>query len=138
VIREKDKDGNFITSLNICPIKTQKSSGKILKIPLTEPAIEILEEAHQDKGLSDLVFDRLPSARNLNNLLKLWAARAKVKKNVYFHAGRHTFATLSLTYGMDIYSVSKLLGHTDIRNTEIYAKIVDEKKQKEIQKLPVL
>jgi site-specific recombinase XerD len=39
---------------------------------------------------------------------------------------------------MDIYSVSKLLGHTDIRNTEIYAKIVDEKKQKEIQKLPVL
>jgi len=138
VIREANKDGNIITSLNVCPIKTQKSSGKILKIPLTNPAVDILEEAEQDKGLSDLVFDKMPSSRNARNLVKLWTARAKVKKNVYFHVARHTFATLSLTYGMDIYSVSKLIGHTDIRNTEIYAKIVDEKKQREIQKLPVL
>jgi integrase len=138
VLKEKDAEGTPVYYLNIRPIKTQKSSGKIVKLPLTRAAVEVLEEMETGRGLDDKVFDKLPTDRNARNLLKLWVARAGIKKNVYFHAARHTFATLSLTYGMDIYSVSKLLGHTDIRNTEIYAKIVDEKKRQEIQKLPVL
>lgn len=138
VLIEKNAKKKPVYYLNIRPIKTQKSSGKILKMPLTRPAIEIIKELVKEKKLDEKIFYKLPSERNSRNQLKLWAAKAGVKKNVHFHAGRHTFATLSLTYGMDIYSVSKLLGHADIRNTEIYAKIVDEKKRKEIQKLPVL
>jgi integrase len=138
VLKENDAEGNLFYQLDIRPIKTRKSTGKILKTPLTHAAVEVLEELENERGIDDKVFGKLPSNRNARDLLKLWAARAGIKKNVYFHAARHTFATLSLTYGMDIYSVSKLLGHTDIRNTEIYAKIVDEKKRTEIQKLPVL
>ena len=61
-----------------------------------------------------------------------------IEKNISFHTSRHTFATLSLTYDVDIYTVSKLLGHSDVRITQIYAKLIDKKKEEAIDKLPTL
>jgi integrase len=138
ILTETDNEGNNVHFLNIKPVKTLNSSGKTLKVPLTESAISILDEVKEEESTLEKVFYDIPTKRNASNLLKLWAARAGIKKNVHFHVARHSFATISLTFGMDIYTVSKLLGHVDLRNTEIYAKIVDEKKRFEIQKLPTL
>lgn len=55
---------------------------------------------------------------------------------VFFHTARHTHATMMLTLGVDLYTVSKLLGHTNIQTTQIYAKLVDESKKKAIDLIP--
>lgn len=56
------------------------------------------------------------------------AKRAGINKLVTFHTSRHTFATMTLTAGTDIYTTSKLLGHTSVHTTEIFADVVMEKK----------
>ena len=53
---------------------------------------------------------------------------AGIKKHITFHSARHTYATLQITLGTDIYTVSKLLGHKSLKTTEVYARIVDQKK----------
>lgn len=135
----KDKKASeTIHYLSIMPVKTKNTSGKILQVPITDSAIAILKDIKNEKSKSEKVFYNLPTGRNTRNLIKIWGAKAGIKKNMHFHIARHTFATISLTYGIDIYTVSKLLGHQSLRNTEVYAKIVDEKKRLEIQKLPLL
>ncbi len=81
------------------------------------------------------VFD-LPTNRNTNLALRGWGKEAGIEKHLTFHVSRHTFATLSLTMGADLYTVSKLLGHKEIRTTQVYAKIVDQKKKEAVNLLP--
>lgn len=68
--------------------------------------------------------------------LKAWALRSGVNKNLTFHSGRHTFAVLMLDLGADIYTVQKLLGHKEIHTTQVYAHIMDKKKQAAVQLIP--
>jgi site-specific recombinase XerD len=67
------------------------------------------------------------SNQKMNEYLKEISAVCGINKTVTFHIARHTFATLSLGYGVPIETVSKMLGHTDIKTTQIYAKITDRK-----------
>lgn len=99
-----------------------------LELPLSEKAIEWLPE--RDGADADCqIFDKLPkSAMGLNSNLKRWAKRAGIEKDVCFHVSRHTFATALLTLGADLYTTSKLLGHTKLETTQIYADIVSQKK----------
>lgn len=61
--------------------------------------------------------------------------KAGITKHITFHCARHTYATLQITLGTDIYTVSKLLGHRHLKTTEIYAKVIDHKKQEAANKI---
>lgn len=104
-------------------IKTKNS----LYLPLSKQALKWIPERN-GAGAEDHVFTGQPSQCRGNLILKDWAKAAGITKKVSFHTGRHTFATMMLTLGADLYTTSKLLGHTDVSTTQIYAKIVDSKK----------
>jgi integrase len=93
-------------------------------LPLSNEALKWMPE-REDKAADDHVFS-LPS--NINQYLKPWAEAAGITKRFTFHTARHTFATMMLTLGADLYTVSKLLGHTSVRMTQVYAKIINQKK----------
>ena len=67
------------------------------------------------------------SNQKMNAYLKEIADLCGINKNITFHTARHTFATYLLTKGVSIESVSKMLGHTNIKTTQIYARILDTK-----------
>ena len=75
---------------------------------------------------NDKVFQKFDVSK-IQEYLKPWAESAGITgKNVTFHVSRHTFATMLLTLGADLYTVSKLLGHTSVRHTQRYAKIINK------------
>ncbi len=76
------------------------------------------------------------SNQKLNSYLKEVAELCGIKKNLTFHLARHTFATsVTLSNGVPIETVSKMLGHTTIRTTQIYAKVVEQKVSQDMTKL---
>lgn len=114
-------------------IKQQKT-GEPLYLPLSANALQWLPERGTDKD-SDKVF-ALPHVSTVEKFLPIWAKDAGINKHITFHVSRHTNATLMLSFGADIYTVSKLLGHTNVKTTQIYAKIVDENKRKAVNLIP--
>jgi site-specific recombinase XerD len=95
--------------------------------PISAQALTLCGERKEDAAP---VFPAITSGQHINRVIGTWVKRAGITKDITFHCFRHTFATLQLAQGTDIYTVSKMLGHTDVKTTQIYAKVVDEKKQK--------
>ena len=112
----------------------QQKTKNVVVIPLTENAIDWLPDAI-DVRQDDKVF-HIENYFKTQLMLKTLVKRAGIKKNVTFHVGRHTYATLLLYYGADLYTVSKLLGHTNVKTTQIYAKVMDETKRKAVNLIP--
>ena len=106
-------------------IVMQKTKDPIY-VPLSEQAMKWMPE-RGDKAAEDKIF-AIPRVEYVNPGLAKWAEQAGLKKHVTFHTARHTFATMMLTLGADLYTVSKLLGHSDVKVTQVYAKIVNQKK----------
>ncbi len=90
-----------------------------------------------DVGKEKNVFV-LPSKTWINLVLIDWVKSAGINKHTTFHVSRHSFATIQITLGTDIYTVSKLLGHRNLETTQIYAKIVDKMKTDAINRMPFL
>lgn len=113
----------------------QKKTGGQEYLDINEQAVQLMGERGND---SEVVFNNLPSVNYNTIILQAWAESAGIHKPITFHTARHTFATMMLSLGTDLYTVSKLLGHKDITTTQIYAKIIDQTKRNAIDKIPDL
>lgn len=140
-LRWQNFDGIHI---NITIHKTKSQ----LSIKLPNKAIEIISEYQaKNNKPTDFIFPMLPNDIDLNNPqisynqissatayvnknLKILAEKAGLDKPLSFHISRHTWATKALRKGMSIDKVSKLMGHAQIRETQIYAKIVNSELDK--------
>lgn len=107
---------------------TMKKTKRPISIPLSSQAIALLPIR---KKPDSTVFTFPPYHVTLRRLRKI-AMKAGITKKVTFHVSRHTFATMMLTAGADLYTISKLVGHADIRTTQIYSKVVDSKKREAV------
>jgi integrase len=104
-------------------------------LPITKQARELLGK----KGESnERVFVGLKYSSYTNVALSRWMKVSGIDREITFHCARHTHATLLLNQGVDIYVVSKLLGHKNIKTTEIYTKVSQSKKIEAVNKLPQL
>ena len=104
-----------------------KKTKKPVIIPLNKKALEWLPERGSATE-EDLVFSNLPIISSADRALKHMAKRAGIQKSISFHCSRHSCATLTLAAGGDLYTTGRMLGHTNIHSTEIYAKVMPETK----------
>lgn len=111
--------------------KQQKTKG-VEMMPISEQAYSLLGER---KEPTDKVFEGLTYSAYENKHLYQWIGAAGITKDITFHCFRHTFATLQLSKGTDIYTVSKMLGHRELKTTQIYAKIIDQTKRAAADKI---
>lgn len=114
------KDGN--AELHLIMQKTQS----VHYLPLSQEACACMPK--RTECTANAPIFELPCDMVINAELKAWVAAAGIHKHITFHTARHTFATMMLTLGADLYTTSQLLGHSSVQTTQIYAKIVDKKK----------
>ncbi len=111
----------------------QKKTKNLEYLNISEQALAYLGEKG---GKEDRPFESLRYSAYFNIALLQWVMKAGITKHITFHCARHTHATLLLTNGVDIYTVSKLLGHKEVKTTQVYARIIDETKKEAVNKIP--
>ena len=126
-IKKTKIDSETVEYIEIVMHKTKK----IVTIPLLEKAKKYLPEAEIKLGRIFNVYTNQVT----NRILKEIALAAGIHKVLTSHIARHTFATMAIEAGVPIETVSDLLGHTQIKTTQIYAKITLKKKILELKKL---
>jgi integrase len=121
----------------------QKKTKGVEYYDISEQAYSLINGAENPKDMpqNKSVFEGLTYSAYQNKHLFQWIGAAGITKNITFHNFRHSFAVLQLmpnadgSNGTDIYTVSKMLGHKDLKTTQIYAKIVDETKRAAANKI---
>ena len=101
-------------------------------LPISDEARELMLDADHPNAQ---VFKGLDYTPMTNVYIGRWTLAAGITKSITFHSFRHTYATALLTLGTDLYTVSKMLGHKSISKTQIYARIIDEKKREAASKI---
>lgn len=110
----------------------QKKTKGAEVMPISEQAFDLLGEVSEP---NKKVFDGLKYSAYHNKHLFQWIGAAGITKDITFHCFRHTYAILQLANGTDIYTVSKMLGHRDLKTTQIYAKVIDKTKREAADKI---
>ncbi len=103
----------------------QEKTEAATSLPISEDAYGLLGERREP---DDLVFEGMKYSQ-VKTFMVQWLAKAGIDRDVTFHGFRHTFATLQLELGTDIYTISKMLGHKSVKTTEIYTKVRDSSKR---------
>jgi integrase len=111
---------------------TQQKTGGVEMMPISDQAYSLMGGRRQPK---DKVFKGLTYSAYSNRHLAKWIGLAGITKEITFHCFRHTYATLQLSKGTDIYTVSKMLGHRSLKTTQVYAKIIDEAKRQASERI---
>lgn len=111
----------------------QKTKGSET-LPISDEAYSLLGSRGNP---TDRAFPNLNYSDSRNQALYLWFENADIAKHITFHCARHTYATLQLTLGTDIFTVSKMLGHRHLKTTQIYANVIDEKKTVAANKIKI-
>ena len=111
---------------------SQKKTKGVEVLPISDQAYNLL--GTQGEPTAN-VFDGLKYSAYHNKHLFQWIGAAGITKGITFHCFRHTYATLQLFKGTDIYTISKMLGHKDLKTTQVYIKIVDQAKRKAADKI---
>ncbi len=112
---------------------TQQKTKGVEYQPINEEAFKLLGAP---RGADERVFAGLKYSSYTNVAIKDWMLKAGITKHITFHCARHTYAILQLGSGTDIYTVSKLLGHRELKTTQIYAKVMDDAKVSAAINLP--
>lgn len=117
-------------------ITRRKKTDIKARIPLLPKALALIEKYKNHRKVKDGQVIPVYSNQKTNDYLKEIARKAEISKPLSFHCGRHIFATvITLANGVPIETVSKALGHTDIRTTQVYARVLDEKIGKDFTNL---
>lgn len=125
---------NVIVNDNFTRIVFNQRKTKGLEyLDITPEAAILMGERGKD---SDFIFNIPKHSTIISDNIGKWCKAAGITKHITFHCARHTFATMMIELDTDLYTVSKLLGHRNIATTQIYAKIVDKKKQEAALKIP--
>ena len=113
--------------------KTRQKTKNMCNIPLLDEAQKILDR-YKDHPYCQTQGVLLPVCSNqkMNMYLKELADICGIRKNLSTHCFRHTYGTMLITAGVDLYTASKMMGHADVRPTQIYAKIIDKKKEEAV------
>lgn len=109
----------------------QKKTDGQETMPINNQAFILLEDR---KEPNELVFKGLKKWL-ISRVLPKWLKDAKIEKHITFHCFRHTFATLQINSGTELLAVSKMLGHRELKTTQIYAKIIDKTKREASNKI---
>ena len=115
----------------------REKTNETVKVPILPQAMDIINKYKDisENGTSKPLLP-LSSNQKTNSYLKEMATAIGIHKNITFHVARHTFATtVMLSNGVPIETVSKLLGHTKLSTTQIYARVVETKISEDIQNL---
>lgn len=114
-------------------IFTQKKTSSTEYLDISPEAERYMGER---RGPEDKVFYGYRYDGSTITELRRWCLRAGITKDITFHCARHSFAVMMIDLGADIYTVQKLLGHKELRTTEIYVKLLDKKKQAAVLLIP--
>jgi len=137
-IQSDFKGGYYI---DFRPSKTRNKGVSFHRLHLHPDAMRLLAE-HRERQINfepeNRIFIGLPKENSncLNEFLRAWSEKAGINKHLTVYSMRHTHATVLLSQGCDLYSISKILAHTSIVHTQRYSHIVNDMRLKTVQSFP--